>query len=113
MEIPNSVKIQLPRLAAIKLVLTVVAFWFFAAWSIGALPTTAFGEGFARAEDAAYNTKLILERELLTTKLSQCRAKSTEASSFWTQKLIDLKADYLERLGRQYDEPTCSVLVVE
>ncbi len=98
------------KVVAAKLAFTVLSFWLFAAWSIGALPTDAFGAGFAKSEDAAFNTKLLLERELLSAKRSQCRANTEEGALYWTQRLIELKNVYLDRLGRKYDEPSCEVL---
>ncbi len=94
----------------IPLPIAVLALYAFMAWSLGVVPTNAFGEGFARAEETKYNTQLILEQQLLSAKQSQCRASTAEAASFWTQKVIDLKNAYLDRLGRKYDEPSCEVL---
>lgn len=72
----------------------------------------AFGAGFARAEDAALNTQLILEEQLLNTKQRQCLADNNEARAFYAEKVIKLKNIYREKLGYEYSEPNCNEIVV-
>jgi hypothetical protein len=90
----------------------VAGLYIFAAWSLGALPVDAFGEGFARAEAAKFNTQLLLEQRLSSVKQRQCAAKDSDTKTYWVGELIRLKNLYREKLGIDYYEPPCDAVLV-
>lgn len=85
--------------------------WLFVWWSVGAFPTEAFGGGFAKVEDAKFNTQMALESRLLDIRIKQCLAVD-DSKVYYTSELIRLKDLYHEKLDKEYDERPCKEVVV-
>lgn len=91
---------------------SILSLWMFFWWSLGLFPTTAFGSGFSRAEDTKFNTQMLLESRLLTTKQKQCLASDAESKVYWANELIRLMNLYRDKLGVDYYEPPCAAVVI-
>lgn len=78
----------------------------FCLWSLGFV--SAFGEGFAKVEDSRFSAQLILESSLLSTRINQCMSIESRTKVFYAEELRRLKGLYLEKVGKDYDEPACS-----
>lgn len=88
----------------------ILSFWVFFWWSIGLMPS-AFGEGFARAEETRFNTQILLEQRLISVKQHQCLANDSESRVYWTSELNRLRALYKKRVGTEHYEPSCTAIV--
>lgn len=99
-------------IAKVPVGVAVAGLYVFAAWSFGALPTDALGEGFARVEETRFNTQLLLEARLSNVKTRNCMAKDSSSKSYWANELIRLKNLYREKLGLEYYEPPCDAILV-
>ena len=72
---------------------------------------SAFGEGFARAEETKFNTQMLLEQRLINAKQHQCLSKDMRNNAYWSNELNRLRVLYKEKVGVEYYEPPCSAIL--
>jgi len=89
---------------------TVVAFWFFAAWTVGLAP--AFGAGFASSEDVKGIKVQLLSESIIQARIQYCTApKGSRMKTFFSTQVNELTREYQDATGAAYSLPDCDELV--
>lgn len=95
----------------LMMAISVVVLMGHMAWACGLIPNM---DGFALAGEVKQSQKAVsrievklLEMDILDTIKQKCTA---EDKRFLASKLRDLRVQWLELTGRQYDEPQCDEL---
>ncbi len=89
---------------------TIIAFWFFAAWSLGILP--AWGSGFASATDVKAITIQLLEASILDLRIHYCSAPDgTDAKRYFSTQTQSKIRSYEESTKADFALPSCKELV--
>ena len=84
------------RLAVVGI--TCVAFWLFAAWTVGLAP--AFGAGFASSEDVKGIKVQLLSESIITARIQFCTApKGSRMKTFFSTQVNELTREYQEATG--------------
>lgn len=90
---------------------SMIVFWLFAAWSLGML--SAFGAGFARAEDVKSVQSTLLEQGIIEARTRYCQAPNgTPMKNYFLKAVNDKLVEYKELTGLQYPLPQCEELVL-
>jgi hypothetical protein len=89
------------------ILLSATCSWVFSFWALGLFVTPAFGDGFARAEQVDSMYVLLLEEQLMDTRIRQCQAGTGSAKTFFLSRLQEKERDYYESTKRAYQRPTC------
>lgn len=94
------------------LLVGVTGSWGFAFWALGAVPSTVFGSGFARAEQVSTVHATVLEGQILEARIRQCGTQSASGKQFLQTFISDkLKLLYMLEPTSRYTIPPCSDLV--
>ena len=89
---------------------TIIAFWFFAAWSIGMVP--AFGAGFASQTDVKQIQTSLLEASILDLRIRYCSAPDgTDVKRYFFGQTQGKVRQYKEATGSDFLLPPCKDLV--
>lgn len=86
---------------------SILLIWFFTFWAMGWMPNTAFGSGFARAEQVNAIYVTLLENELVETRIRHCTAAKPQPRQFFFEQLQRKQRKYYELTGQRYELPTC------
>ena len=90
---------------------SVVIFWVFVLWALGAIP--ALGAGFARAEDVKSIQAQLLEEAIIEARIRYCTAPNGHPTKrFFLTAVNDKLAAYKLLTDREYSLPLCEELVV-
>lgn len=88
--------------------LSTLALWVFFWWSIGMMPSTAFGDGFAKQEDVIQIRISMLEERLLDLRIHQCNAATdSESRYFFFEQLQRRTREYYTLTGTNWTVPSC------
>ncbi len=97
------------RLAVVGV--TVVAFWLFAAWTVGLAP--AFGAGFASSEDVKQISVQLLSKAIIDARIQYCTApRGSRMKTYFSTQVNDMTREYRDTTGSSYNLPDCEELVV-
>lgn len=97
------------RLAVVGV--TVVAFWLFAAWTVGLAP--AFGAGFASSEDVKQISVQLLSKAIIDARVQYCTApRGSRMKSYFLTQVNEKTREYQTATGHRYNLPDCEELVV-
>lgn len=89
---------------------TIIAFWFFACWSLGMV--SALGSGFAKASDVQSITISLLETSILDHRTRYCQAPDgTDMRRYFFTQTQRKVREYKETTGTDFILPPCEDLV--
>ena len=89
---------------------TILAFWFFAGWSLGMVP--ALGSGFAKASDVKSITVSLLETSILDHRTRYCQAPvGTDTKRYFFAQTQNKVRIYKDITGSDFILPPCKDLV--
>ena len=90
---------------------TCVAFWLFAAWTVGLAP--AFGAGFASSEDVKGIKIQLLSESIIQARIQYCTApKGSRMKSYFLTQVNEKTREYQKATGAPYNLPDCEELVL-
>lgn len=91
--------------------LSVFLGWIFFWWSIGALPTEAFGGGFAKAVEVQSIKTQMLQKSIIDYRVSQCAAPTVDGKTFYAGLLQEKLLEYSNTTKTNFPLPDCKDLV--
>lgn len=99
------------RLRVVVVGVTVIAFWLFAAWTVGLAP--AFGAGFASSEDVKGIKVQLLDSSIIQARIQYCTAPAgSRMKNYFLTQVNEKTREYRDLTGIAYSLPSCEELVV-